>query len=357
MNLTFGHHIEIVQQNNSPAGAWHKRRSTAHFFSSLGLQFAFLGRIQDAHLLTTFGFSPVTDARNIDPRIALERQAEEACAEIDAEIRSLEAKKTAIRNNVANFISSMDALGQLGIKVSPPQAIATVTPTKPVIEPKPTPIKDMMRKRTVTIRVGPRATATDTDGNRVSYTSEIMRVVKKNGGYATIPDIRDEVAKGPMAERLAVTDKGFYSGIEKLKSKHELIKHRGYLFTKAAKSKHDREVANGTKQELPEAINGNRKAPLADAIMTLVVESGDGILGKDVVAKLIENPEFTASISRNHTGAYNVLSRLKAQGRIEKLEDGRYAPIQKENDPAVQPGQKPEGSRVAAPQPSLFSAT
>jgi hypothetical protein len=103
---------------------------------------------------------------------------------------------------------------------------------------------------------------------------------------------------------------------------------------------------------------------LSDAILGFVCANPQGVKGAEVVAHLRKTTEFSEAISRNNSGAYNVLNRLLARGEIRK--EGRlYLPTSNDleflmsnvssnenGEPCGSPETALEGVSTTSPEPN-----
>jgi hypothetical protein len=176
----------------------------------------------------------------------------------------------------------------------------------------------------------PGAATRKTKHRPISFPQEIRRVVESADGSVTYAELRDRLMQGQMVEALRTSDKGFYHGIARLQKQGKIVNHKGHLFSAVAFAKHMSDVKSGRKEDIAGPSVG-RSSPMADAIIGFLAERSDGAQGPEIIAFLKKDDRFTDTLTKNNTGAYNVLARLLSRGEIRKNER-TYYPL-KENEP------------------------
>lgn len=197
-------------------------------------------------------------------------------------------------------------------------------------------------------RVAPSAPAPvrSTDGRdygRVTFVEAVRgAVLNSPSGRLSLQELRATIADGELGERLAESDKGFYHAISRLTDRGEITKHKGWIYSPTALADHLVAVRHGKAEDDPAPMQGGRASPMAAEVYNYLSRVGPR-QSRDVVRHLLNNAEFKASLSRNTTGAYNILSRMVARRQLSKDEQGRYAVI---------PGNAPDGAADRAAEPA-----
>jgi hypothetical protein len=155
-----------------------------------------------------------------------------------------------------------------------------------------------------------------------TWTSIIHNILEEAGRGLTHPELRTELEKTVMAERLAKSDKGFYGGIAKLADQKPplLIKYKGRLFDPPVYRQFIDDVSAGKVPDLEDLPQIGNASPFRDAIMDLMKSrfADDGVSSADLIAALKENPALAGTVQRHPTHTYNVLARLLDRGELTK---------------------------------------
>lgn len=150
------------------------------------------------------------------------------------------------------------------------------------------------------------------------WTATIRDALARAPEGMTFGELKDEIQNGPLGERLAQTSKSFYGAIGKLESRGVIAKHRGWLFTAETLDQFLKDVAAGKVAD-KEPLDVGRGSPMQDVVIELVRSAQPkGIKSSEVVAALRNHPEFGASVIRNATAGYNIISRLLNRGELMK---------------------------------------
>ena len=64
--------------------------------------------------------------------------------------------------------------------------------------------------------------------------------------------------------------------------------------------------------------NASHQSPFGDAIKTFMADKREGVTSAEIIGELRKMPEFSGTIERHKSHAYNVLSRLVEQGDLVK---------------------------------------
>jgi hypothetical protein len=154
-----------------------------------------------------------------------------------------------------------------------------------------------------------------------TWPSVIHTILRKAGRGLLHTELREEVAKTELAERLAKSDKGFYGGIAKLADQEPplLVKYKGRLFDPPIHKKFMTDVEAGRVADLEEIPHMGNASPFRDAILDVMKSSfTDGATSTDIIEALKKNPALAGTIQRHRTHAYNVLARMIEQKELAK---------------------------------------
>jgi hypothetical protein len=179
----------------------------------------------------------------------------------------------------------------------------------------------------------------ESDNRRSRWPGEILRHLR-DGPYQswTSGELRRKVEQGQLGESLRVSDKGYYHSIRRLAMRGEITKAHGRFFIPAGLSDYE---ARGRDNPDFTPLVSSRKSPLVDTILGFISQQGGDVRGRDVVNHLLKDERFSAAISRNNSGAYNVLSRLVKQERLLKSGDSYRLP---QTNEAPAQAEAPNGS-------------
>lgn len=231
-------------------------------------------------------------------------QWEHECAELDKQINELRQRRDEVARRLERTRELLREIGRL--TGDPAKRRETASP---IVQTTPT------RRR-----------------GKVSWTREISRILRENAGPVGFRELRAEIERGPLAERMARSDKGFYGAVGKLEKRGDLVKYKGWLFDPGAFRTFQHELAAGMRDDLEDKTH-QRSSPMGNRILEILSRHPNGIESKRLVEELKRDPAFADVIKRNATSAYNVFTRLVKRGEIRK--EGRvYYPL-KENDPPL----------------------
>lgn len=159
-----------------------------------------------------------------------------------------------------------------------------------------------------------------------TWTSVIHTILLEAGRGMSHTELRSEVAKTDLADRLAKSDKGFYGGIGKLADSDppRLVKYKGRLFDPATHQKFMADVAAGRVPDLEDIPHIGNASPFRDAILDLMKSSfPEGATSAEIIEALKKNPALIGTVQRHPTHTYNVLARLIDIGGLTKW-NGKY---------------------------------
>jgi len=163
--------------------------------------------------------------------------------------------------------------------------------------------------------------------NPGSWTSVIHTILTKAGRGLVHAELRSEVAKSELADRLAKSDKGFYGAIAKLADQDPplLVKYKGRLFDPVTYRKFKADVAAGRVADLEELPHMGNASPFRDAILDVMKSSfPDGATSTEIIEELKKNPALISTVLRHPTHTYNVLARMIDNKELTKWDTGKY---------------------------------
>ena len=94
-----------------------------------------------------------------------------------------------------------------------------------------------------------------------TWTATILKIVEESERGMTYHDLKDEIGKTHLSNRLRETEKAFYSGIWKLSTKGTIVRYRGWVFSPTAYAKFKADVDSGLIDDLPETGASARQSP------------------------------------------------------------------------------------------------
>jgi hypothetical protein len=151
-----------------------------------------------------------------------------------------------------------------------------------------------------------------------NYTLEADRAVPYS-------ELKQEIMKTPLGPKLEQSDKGFYHAISRL-DKHKVIKaYRGHTFSPEAFGRFQADLAAGKVRDI-KIPNSAHYSPMGVAIEALMKTRPNGAESGHIIWELRKNPEFAATIDKNHTHPYNVLARMVRQQQLIKRGKRYFSP-------------------------------
>jgi hypothetical protein len=131
-------------------------------------------------------------------------------------------------------------------------------------------------------------------------------------------DLRERIAADEtFSARIAVSDKGYYHALARLKASETITLHKGRYYSPQALADHLAAVERGEAADEPVSVE--RPSPMGEAILDLVAANRDGVTGPQIVSALVTDEQF-ASLRKYNTGAYNVIARLESRQQIVRKE-------------------------------------
>jgi hypothetical protein len=154
-------------------------------------------------------------------------------------------------------------------------------------------------------------------GGSGTWTGTIRGILEKVGGGLTYEELRAEVMKTDLGEKLQQNDKSFYGAIARLADGEHLVRHKGRVFASAAYEQFMKDVAAGKAADTTAPLAAH-KSPMTDAVRAFLKTREYGAVSGEIVSELKKNPEFVPTLERNKTHIYNILARLKSRDEIIK---------------------------------------
>jgi hypothetical protein len=129
-------------------------------------------------------------------------------------------------------------------------------------------------------------------------------------------EFKDEVYRSQSGDRLRYSDKGYYNAIRRLVLRHQLIKHKGRLFSPEAYSRYMAAVRRGEIEDT-EAPNAGH-SPVVEAVRKMIADE-PGITSGRVVEQLKTHPVIGPTLPPKTTAVYNMISRLRDRKVVIKI--------------------------------------
>jgi hypothetical protein len=168
-----------------------------------------------------------------------------------------------------------------------------------------------------------------------TWASELVASVRHAQKGLTLAEIREMLAKGPMALRLKMNPNGFYTAINRAEEGGEIERYRGRVFTPTLLKVFHANVAAGVWDDLEDET--------VSSTMRLVLEyirGNPGAEKREVVAAL----KGKSSNQAVYTNLQKALSR-----ELIRKEGDRFFPAQENEPPSGTPGDGSEtGQRANA---------
>lgn len=233
-------------------------------------------------------------------------------------IEAAEKKRTALK-------SLIDAATSL--VAEPPETISAEEQTRP---PKLRTAKSKAKRRS--LRKG---------AERPTWKSVIKAVVEGADRPMPYVEIKAEIRKTAFGAGKD-SEKGFYGAVTRLIENDEVVRHKAHLFSHEAYRKYREDLKAGRARRL-KMPNVAHYSPMGEAVKKIIENRPNGAQSGHIKWELRKSPEFAASLDKNPTHIYNVLSRLTKDGFLFKR--GKryyYAHLQDET-----PGpSEPSASRI-----------
>lgn len=172
-----------------------------------------------------------------------------------------------------------------------------------------------------------------------TWPGQILAIVRSAPHGVTRGEIKAELARGPLGERLRANANGFYSGLDRLEHRTLIVRYGERFFAPSALESYKDRVARGELVDLT-ATADRRSA--SEKALAAVAESPGETAGTYAEA-LVASGQFP-SVGAVH----NVLSKLFRAEQVQRIE-GKYYPL-KENDPPT--GDAGGGSETGAATPA-----
>ena len=156
-----------------------------------------------------------------------------------------------------------------------------------------------------------------------TWTETILKIVEKADRGMTYHELKEEISKTHLGDKLQQTEKAFYGGVWKLVNKGKIVRYRGRAFSPGAYDAFKDDVGNGLVDDIPETGPSGRRSPNEIAVERFLASRGNGATTKEIVDGLVNDPPSDLAVTKNRTTIYNLLSRYKKNNRLIKR-DGRY---------------------------------
>jgi len=128
----------------------------------------------------------------------------------------------------------------------------------------------------------------------------------------THAELKAEIAKTQLAERLEQSEKGFYGAVARLVADREAIRHKGRTYSPATFEKFQKDVAAGVAAD-KEAPPASQRSPVKDAILRFLSARPTGAKAGEILRHVQKLPEYGSN-----TAVYNLISRMRKRQEIIK---------------------------------------
>ncbi len=181
--------------------------------------------------------------------------------------------------------------------------------------------------------------------HKKSWTKTVLEIAEFLGRATTPTELKKEVAKTHLGDRLAQTEAAFYGSIAKLTQKKELVRHRGWLFASSVYDKHKRDVESGEKSEvrqLPQRGRSKNKDVILAHLKTILASTTP-----ELIKVLKANEATKDAVIKNSNPVYTLLKRMVENQEVYK-NNGRYSlmPFPENEAPPGEPEDASENSRA-----------
>lgn len=213
---------------------------------------------------------------------------------------------------------------------------------------------------TVTIRERPAQPLTVSSPGQVTATwrSEVSRAYAEAGTRGlTLDELREELAKGPLGERLKRSDSGLYNATSILKGTGKIIKHGSRFYEAQAYTRLAHERGPGWEKEgMTESDGGGPPVSEARLVILDYVLRHDGVTSSEIRDALKDHSEVRPKLQRNPNFVSATLYRLVRGQEIERTAGGLYRSPNRNGGPESlgTKGSVVKGESDAGTSPSRF---
>ena len=142
-----------------------------------------------------------------------------------------------------------------------------------------------------------------------TWKSEILKQVNA-AGEIDYPTLKANLAKGPLSDRIAKSDKGFYNGLSRLESEGLLHRHNAHAFTPKAYEAYRADIRSGDREPVePSSAGRDRQSHVQNKIFDALEGQLEGLKARNIVE---------AISPCNETSVFNTLLRLVKTKRLYK---------------------------------------
>ena len=155
-----------------------------------------------------------------------------------------------------------------------------------------------------------------------TWEKQIAEAVSGYTEGCTYAELRSQIENGPLGDALRRSSKTYERAMSRLAQRNEVKRGYGRVFTPEAFDRFASSVEDGS---LPLEKAAYASSPMSDAILSFVHQN-PASSNRKIIFSLKTDPEFRAALSRNDSGAHNVIARLIRRGFLIKREDGGKIP-------------------------------
>lgn len=169
---------------------------------------------------------------------------------------------------------------------------------------------------------------------KITWATEVLRAVQQSErGFLSYEGIREALRNGPLAEKLARTDKSFHGAVAKLHESGDLVRHNEHAFMPDVYQEHMEKVRRGQTEDV-RPQNPARRSPLQDCIVEALEAADQELAGSDIIKFIIRSgpSKISRSVRNSPNGVYNALGRMTDRGDLVKNEEEKTYRLPKKGD-------------------------
>lgn len=235
---------------------------------------------------------------------------ESECIQIDATIKGLSERKSALRSLIADAKRLLPVTPSALAKPANHRS-AKIRKTRKAVKKAPAAKSPVGSQLPIIRRVY------NSRGEGLTWTGVIKEIVEKSPIGLSHPELREAVRKTPLGERLEASEKSYYGAVGKLADSKLLVRHNGRIYSPEALNQFLRDVAAGKAVDKP-VVTGGQRSPMGEAVKVFLKTREFGAISGEISKELSKSPDFEAAIRKNKTFLYNVLARLIAREEVVK---------------------------------------
>lgn len=170
-------------------------------------------------------------------------------------------------------------------------------------------------------------------GKSKTWTATIFRIVREADRGLTYNELKAEMLKTHLGDRLRETDKALYGGVGKLAERGNVIRYHGRVFSPKAYHRFKEDVAAGCIADIPAPTSRGNGSPNEIAVERLLSALPNGATTGEIIDSLLNNPPPDLAVTKNKNSIYNLLARQRDKGKLIKRGNRYYLPMSKDEAP------------------------